>query len=226
MMQSNTPGNNRAFTLIELLVVIAVIAILAAVLFPVMTRAALRSKVARVHSDLRQIAAAIEMYKDDCGGLPPVRSVCSGSAKWDYYEVPHELVSMRYLASANFHDPFNRTVGDDEQTGRAYKYLAVNWGYSAGNKAYFSMWIPRDYPVAKANCILYYRYAGRIYAYDKGKTFPSDPPITWAVWSVGPGGDPGLQETGDRMLPVPRKQWYPYAENGVIVRFGDGRESP
>jgi prepilin-type N-terminal cleavage/methylation domain-containing protein len=218
--------NKHAFTLIEQLVVVAVIAILAAMLFPVVTRGTLRARVARVHSDLRQIAIAIEMYKDDCGGLPPVRSCCTGSARWDYYELPHELVSMHYLGTYRMYDPFNRTRGEDGQLGRTYKYLAINWGYSGGHKGYFAMWIPRDYPACNEDCILYYNYAGRIYACDKGKTYPKEPPIMWAVWSVGPGGDPGLEETGNRMLPVPKSQWYPFNNSGVIVRFSDGRKSP
>jgi len=212
--------------LIELLVVVAVIAILAAVLVPVMTHATLRAKVSRVHSDLRQISTAIGLYKEDCAGLPPVRSCCTGSARWDYYELPRELVDLRYLAVSRMYDPFNRTRDSAEQLGRAYKYIAVSWGYSAGNPAHFTMWIPRDYPLCEDDCILYYKYAGQIYAYDKGKRYPKAPPIMWAVWSVGPSGDQGLEETGNRMLPVPRSQWYPLNANGVIARFSDGRTTP
>lgn len=211
-----------AFTLIELLVVIAIIAILAAILFPVLARAQLKGKVTRVHSDLRQIAIAIQMYSDDWEGLPPVRSTCSGTTVWDYYEVPQELHERNYLSISKMYDPFNETRGDDGKELRAYKYIAINWGYSMGNIAYFTMWIPRDYPDCNEDCIMYYTYAGRIYAYDKGKTYPKNPPITWAVWSVGPKGDPGLQETSNRKLPVPRKEWYPFNKAGVIARFSDG----
>lgn len=223
--------SKRGFTLIELLVVIAVIAVLAAILFPIMTRATLRAKVTRTHSDLKQIATAIDMYEEDCEGLPPVRSCCSGSARLDYYEIPQELTRMRYLAISKMYDPFNRSRGDDDQLGRTYKYIAVNWGYAGAmfnpkSPPWFSMWIPRDYPACREDCILYYNYAGRIYAYDNGKTYPKTPPIMWAVWSVGPGGDQGLVETGNRMLPLPRDQWYPANENGVIARFSDGRKSP
>ena len=210
--------------------VIAVIAILAALLFPVMTRARVRAKVARVHSDLRQVALAIDMYTEDFGGLPPVRSCCTGSSKWDYYEIPKELTQMRYLSTAKMYDPFNQTRGEDNQLGRTYKYIAINWGYSGpafNPKAppWFSMWIPRDYPVNKEDSILYYKYADDIYAFDKGKTYKKAPPIMWAVWSVGPGGDQGLEQTGILMLPLPRNQWYPHNENGVIARFSDGRTS-
>jgi len=216
----------QAFTLVELLVVIAIIAVLAAILFPVLVRATLRAKVSRVHSDLRQIAIAIEMYKDDYAGLPPVRSTCTGTAKWDYYDLPRELVNLRYLKISKMYDPFNRTLGDDDQLGRAYKYIAINWGYTGSNKGYFTMWIPRDYPTCNEDSLLYYIYDDKIYAFDNGKTYPKDPPIMWAVWSVGPTGDPGLQETGNRLLPVHKCQWYPMNENGIIARFSDGRKSP
>lgn len=218
--------SKQAFTLIELLVVIAVIAVLAALLFPVMTRATLRAKVARVHSDLRQISIAIEAYNQDCGGLPPVRSTCSGSSKYDYYEIPQELTKMRYLSTAKMHDPFNRTRDDGEQLGRTYKYIAINWGYTNGNKGHFSMWIPRDYPACREDCLLYYKYAGQIQVFDKGKSYPRTPPIVWAVWSVGPGGDPGQVVSSEKMHPLPRDQWYPRNMNGVIARFSDGRTSP
>ncbi|MCC6485294.1 MAG: prepilin-type N-terminal cleavage/methylation domain-containing protein [Armatimonadetes bacterium] len=218
-------STERGFTLIELLVVIAIVVVLAALLFPVLGQSKTRAVVTRVQSDLRQAAIAIEMYQEDWRGLPPVRSCCSGSERWDYYELPHELVTLHYLGIQRFSDPFNQTAGDDGQTARPYKYLAVNWGYSANHKTHFTMWIPRDYPACNQSSLLYYEFAGRIYALDGGETRPQDPPIRWAVWSVGPSGDPGLEETGNRQLPAPRKEWYPLSRKGVIVRFADGRMS-
>lgn len=216
----------RAFTLIELLVVVGVIAIVAAIMMPVFAAASLRAKVTRVHSDLRQVGIAINAYSTDCGGLPPVRSCCSGSSRLDYYEIPHELASMRYLATYRMYDPFNLTPGEDLQRGRTYKYVAINWGYSDGKKSFFNMWIPRDYPVSREDNLLYYRQRGEFYVFDRGKTYPKKPPITWGVWSVGPDGDPGLQETGSRALPVPRSQWYPFSKGGIITLLSDGRRSP
>jgi len=58
----------NAFTLIELLVVIAVIAILAAILFPVLANARERARQTRCVSNLKQIAAAWLMYAEDNGG--------------------------------------------------------------------------------------------------------------------------------------------------------------
>lgn len=220
-----TDKSEPGFTLIELLVVIAIIAILAAMLFPVVTRATLRANVARVHSDLRQISIAIDMYNQDCGGLPPVRSCCTGSDRLNYYELPRELKQMHYLATSRMYDPFNFTRGENGEVGRTYKYAAVNWGYTSGHKGSFSMWIPQDYPTCSDDCLLYYKYDNQIYVYDNGKTYPKNPPVMWAVWSIGPSGDPGLEESDSRMLPMPRKEWYPGNEKGVIARFGDGRIS-
>src|SRR5690348_12721472 len=56
---------NRAFTLIELLVVIAVIAILAAILFPVFAQAREKARQTTCLSNGRQMGAAILMYIQD-----------------------------------------------------------------------------------------------------------------------------------------------------------------
>ena len=215
----------KGFTLIELLVVVAVIAILAGVLIPVLISAKLRAKVARVHSDLRQIAIAIEAYREDCGGLPPVRESCIQNSSVDYYELPRELYRMRYLSTRRMFDPFNRTRDEEGvDQGRAYKYNAIGWGYSNNSKSTFGMWVPRDYPVGRSECALYYLSKGQVYRYPE--KLPCEAPIRWAVWSVGPAGDPGWQEAGCRMLPVPRREWYPRNSNGIIVRLSDGRKSP
>ena len=64
-MQAVRECAKPAFTLIELLVVIAVIALLAALLFPVFARAREQSRVAVCFSNLKQIGIAIDLYLQD-----------------------------------------------------------------------------------------------------------------------------------------------------------------
>jgi prepilin-type N-terminal cleavage/methylation domain-containing protein/prepilin-type processing-associated H-X9-DG protein len=63
---------NRAFTLIELLVVIAIIAILAALLLPVLGRVKFRAKVINCTSNMRQWTVTVNLYanQDERGALP------------------------------------------------------------------------------------------------------------------------------------------------------------
>jgi prepilin-type N-terminal cleavage/methylation domain-containing protein/prepilin-type processing-associated H-X9-DG protein len=64
-------GSRRGFTLIELLVVVAIIAILAAILFPVFAHARDAAKRANCISNLRQIALAHQMYVQDHDDVLP-----------------------------------------------------------------------------------------------------------------------------------------------------------
>jgi prepilin-type N-terminal cleavage/methylation domain-containing protein len=59
---------NRGFTLVELLAVIATIAILAALLLPVLGKAKIKAQRANCHSNLHQLGLAWEMYHIDNNG--------------------------------------------------------------------------------------------------------------------------------------------------------------
>src|SRR5947209_5303274 len=69
-MPVRSRGWNAAtgFTLIELLVVIAIIAILAAILLPVLGAAKEKGRQAACISNLRQVATASRLYMDDYNG--------------------------------------------------------------------------------------------------------------------------------------------------------------
>lgn len=62
----------KGFTLIELLVVISILAILAAILFPVFSRAREKARQSTCTSNLKQFALAIQMYSQDYDEAMPL----------------------------------------------------------------------------------------------------------------------------------------------------------
>ena len=67
-----TPQRLRAFTLVELMVVTAIIAILAAILYPVFAQAREAARKASCQSNLEQLGMALHLYAHDHDGRFPV----------------------------------------------------------------------------------------------------------------------------------------------------------
>jgi prepilin-type N-terminal cleavage/methylation domain-containing protein len=190
------------FSLVELLVVIAIIAIITAILFPVLDRAKTQSKVARVHVELKQVADALQMYCDEWSKPPLANASCQQVDIMNYYELPKSL--YKYIATKRFYDPFN--------PGRTYKYIAPGLGYINNSIGKITLYIPSDYPASKKDCVPY--------------KSQKDSPIKWVIWSVGPSGGCSYFKFCENLMPVPKRCWYPYNEKGVIIRLSDGRQSP
>ncbi|HXB58977.1 MAG TPA: prepilin-type N-terminal cleavage/methylation domain-containing protein [Candidatus Acidoferrales bacterium] len=80
------PLSLRAFTLIELLVVIAIVAILVAMLFPVLSAAKARSQEAACLNNLKQLITSVLVYADDNGSKYtdnlPLVSLTTQSNNW------------------------------------------------------------------------------------------------------------------------------------------------
>jgi len=77
-MQKTPDQRRKGFTLIELLVVIAIIAILAAILFPVLAQARKSARVTQTISNVKQINLGIMMYNGDFDDTFPLWSAGMG----------------------------------------------------------------------------------------------------------------------------------------------------
>jgi len=103
---SKTRG--KAFTLIELLIVVAIIAILAAIAVPNFLEAQVRAKTARVKSDLRAIAIALEAYTLDHNSYPPDQDNNPNStAERGYSFITSPVAYLTMKPNDPFSRPFN-----------------------------------------------------------------------------------------------------------------------
>lgn len=117
------------FTLIELLVVIAIIAILAAILFPVMISAKRRAVTASCVSQRRQLLAAFLRYVDDnnggvCGDyMPP--SLATGKY-WSQVLMPYASGKMELFYCSDLPNWRGRVVSGQNYTAPWATSVGIN----------------------------------------------------------------------------------------------------
>ena len=123
------------FTLIELLIVVAIIAILAAIAVPNFLEAQVRSKVSRVHSDMRSLATALEAYITDYNNYPIGRMGKEGMARHGNDEAFYNLVDLTtpvaYITSVTCKDPFMPHETTQQGSFTYFSYAGL-WGSTPG----------------------------------------------------------------------------------------------
>lgn len=111
----------RGFTLIELLIVISIIAILAAILFPVFARARENARRTSCASNLKQLGLAFAQYTQDYDEQLPINGSTSsagpGTHSWDVAVAPYSGVEVKPGASPLI---FRCPSDTSAQTRRSY----------------------------------------------------------------------------------------------------------
>ncbi len=92
--------NRRAFTLTELLIVLAIIAILAAILFPVFSRVRENARRSACQSNLKQIGLGLVQYAQDYDGINPPRFIGTDAAQADKNPRNWRVLLYPYAKSA------------------------------------------------------------------------------------------------------------------------------
>ena len=126
-MVRNSP---RAFTLIELLVVIGIIAIIAALAVPALTRAIERAKATKDMSNLRQIGMATQLYMNDNNGV--LFSTAPPSWMSQLYNADPPPATPKYISSWGvFVSPFDRPASPRTSSPNNAN-SAVSYGINLG----------------------------------------------------------------------------------------------
>ena len=128
MNLSGTHKHQRAFTLIELLVVIAIIAILAALLLPVLSRSQATAQGSQCANNQRQLILAWLLYAEEDGDLVPHPTTWVGGDMTDPFDVTNSalLIDPKVSTFAKYikNPALYKCPGDNSALVRS---VSMNW---------------------------------------------------------------------------------------------------
>ena len=136
MFHTFSPRLNKGFTLIELLVVVAIIALLAAILFPVFGRARENARRSSCQSNLKQIGLGITQYSQDYDEkMVPLRWYYNNTLNPTKHSVmPWPSMVQPYVKSAQvFQCPSNSVASAFRMSGTNRSLLGSTAGIETPN---------------------------------------------------------------------------------------------
>lgn len=162
-------SDSKAFTLIELLVVVAIIAILASIAVPVISKALENAKKAQARTEIRTIETAVRAYYNEYSKYPHD----NGKADRIYADYNNELLNVL----RNLDKTGNTSYGNNP---RRIVFMEVSEGSLDKDGNFVDPW-QKPYRIAIDTDFNNTVSAGSPYNDIKNRQV--------AVWSLGPGGD-------------------------------------
>lgn len=166
-----SPGRTGGFTLVELLVVIVIIAILAAIAFPVFVKAKEYARISQCLSNLREIGGGVQLYLNDYDGCFPAAAPWGTRSYWRETGDQKTIQDLmpRYVHSAIVAEP-------DGRIAKAGVFACPSdSGMPADIETPFN--IPPDKPIWKYTGCSYEYYASNQRDVLNGSDYAEVPPL-------------------------------------------------